>query len=273
MWYRIAINLKDLNEEFSDEKKATEIESALESGNEYSSDSLSVRNVQPSDPESVSGMHVNFDLMFDDTDPHSFLMSTTTLLDHVIDNYEGGKFVKRNRQGAINHFISLSDTLGTYIDSGVNKSFREKLKSFELVLEDLILKAKDYTSDTDKINSRFKRIREIALSDFDSMSEEERNKLLAEKEELYRQHENEEYRAMSDEDLSSARFIFEQISKLIGEMYSRINLYEGRLQWMNDMIQYTIPLNYLPEYDNYNDMGNNVSFNPKQLYVERFNRR
>ena len=73
MWYRIAINLKDLNEEFSDEKKATEIESALESGNEYSSGSLSVRNVQPSDPESVSGMHVNFDLMFDDTDPHSFL--------------------------------------------------------------------------------------------------------------------------------------------------------------------------------------------------------
>lgn len=273
MWYRIAINLKDLNEEFSDEKKATEIESALESGNEYSSGSLSVRKVEPSDPETVSGMHVNFDLMFDDTDPHSFLMSTNNLLDHKIDNYENGKFVKRDRQGAINYFISLSDTLGNYIDLGARRSFKEKLKSFELVLEDLILKAKDYMSDTDKINSRFKRIREIALSDFDSMSEEEENKLLAEKEELYRQHENQEYRAMSDEDLSSARFIFEQISKLIGEMYSRINLYEGRLQWMNDMIQYTIPLNYLPEYDNYNDMGNNVSFNPKQLYVERFNRR
>ena len=127
--------------------------------------------------------------------------------------------------------------------------------------------------DEDSITPRFKRIREIALSDFDSMSEEDKNRLLVEKEELYRQQENSTYRVMSDDDLANARFVFEQLSKLIGEMYSRINLYDGKMQWMNNMIRYIIPLNYLPEYDSYNESGSKVEFNPKELYVERFNRR
>jgi len=272
MWYRIAINLSDLNEEYSDEKKATEIRSALESGNDYSSGSISVRKVEPKNPESVLSMHLDFDNLFD-IDPQTLHMSLRNLLDHQINNYENGKFVKRDRDGAINHFINLSETLGNFIDSGVKKTFQEKLKSLELVLEDLLVKASDYMKDEDSITPRFKRIREIALSDFDSMSEEDKNRLLAEKEELYRQQENSTYRVMSDDDLANARFVFEQLSKLIGEMYSRINLYDGKMQWMNDMIRYIIPLNYLPEYDSFNESGSKVEFNPKELYVERFNRR
>jgi len=272
MWYRTAINLSDLNEEYSDEKKATDILSNLDSGNDYSSGSISVRKVEPKNPESIESMHLDFDNLFDN-DPQTFHMSLGNLLDHQINNYENGKFVKRDRDGAINHFINLSETLSSFIDSGVVRTFQEKLKSFNLLLEDLLVKASDYMKDESAIGPRFQRIREIALSDFDSMSEEEKNRLLAEKEELYNQQENSTYRVMSDEDLGNARFVFMQLSKLIGEMYSRINLENGKRQWVEDMIRYTIPLNFLPEYDNYNDAGNRVEFNPKELYVERFNRR
>jgi hypothetical protein len=172
--------------------------------------------------------------------------------------------------------VLFTDFTSIISDQTINPiylSFQEKLKSLELVLEDLLVKASDYMKDEDSITPRFKRIREIALSDFDSMNEEDKNRLLAEKEELYRQQENSTYRVMSDDDLANARFVFEQLSKLIGEMYSRINLYDGKMQWMNDMIRYIIPLNYLPEYDSYNESGSKVEFNPKELYVERFKRR
>jgi hypothetical protein len=214
MWYRKALDLNELNKEYSEEHNKAinkyedilenitieDIFRAMDAGEEWSSDSGAIKVNQPQGQTELAVHEVDGDFNNQSTD--------------VYDVYEG----IRDFPSIITSLKNTAKTISVYVDSGVLQEFNRKLDSLSPILEKII-------------QSAFDKI-QLIESSFNNP-------------ELSRKFSNEGYPTVTQAEADSANSLTEQITRYINEFYNSIKNEDAKQEWLNVMARKGVAGNFL----------------------------
>jgi len=236
MWYRKALDLKELNEQFPEERdqaieahedalteeQVQNILDKMNSGESWESDSGAIkvegspRIEPPFTDEEVDGRFDN-----ETTDAYDVYESLRNFVDG--DAYDSGKKERVILSGIINTFKNLANvTLSRYVDSGVSQEFTRKMDSLSPLLEKIVKSAEE-------------KVKLIEKSFNDT--------------ELSRKFSTEGFPRLTENEVELANRITLEITKAINEFYYYIRNDDAKQEWLQQMSKKGVAANFLRPQD------------------------
>ena len=218
MWYRKAMDLNDLNREFSIEKEnavedydeqamkegVEDLFEKVRAGEEYTSPSGAIKVMPPREEPPFTDEEVDGKFDSESTDAY--------------DVYEGIK----EFPSTITALKNTAQIISRYIDSGVLQEFNRKIDSLSPMLEKIIQSAYDKV--------------QLIESSFNNP-------------ELSRQFSKEGYPTLTEAEVMNSNILTLQITKAINELYNSIRNEDARQEWLNTMARKSVAANFLRPAD------------------------
>ena len=221
MWYRKALDLKKLNEQFPEERdqaieahedalteeKVQNILDKMNSGETSQSDSGAIKvDVQPRVEPLFSKEEMKGDFNNQSTDVYDVYESLRNFVDG--DAYDPGKKERVIMPGIVNTFKTLANvTLSRYIDSGKLQEFTRKIDSLSPMLETIVQSTKEKV---DLIEQSFN-------------------------DPMLRYKFRDGYPQVEKDDVALANRLTFEITRLINELYGSIRSEDAKQEWLNTM--------------------------------------
>ena len=229
MWYRKAMDLKDLNREFAIEKEnavedydeqamkegVEDLFAKVRGGEEYTSPSGAIKVMPPREEPPFTDEEVDGRFDSESTDAYNV--------------YEGIK----EFPSTITALKNTAQIISRYIDSGVLQEFNRKIDSLSPMLEKII-------------QSAFEKV-QLIESSFNNP-------------ELSRQFDREGYPKLTEAEVMNSNILTLQITKAINELYNSIRNEDARQEWLNTMARKGVAANFLRPADKtrYKETMNNI---------------